>query len=986
MMVYRKTLAFCIGLSLAACSSNNTTPPPGNPLPNERPEGQSTFDTPTNGSPAARGAAGGTDSAGGTPTAAANAPNAAANAPAPDRAIEESDIYKLVGSNLFVMNRYRGLQIIDISDLDHPNMIGRAPIFGWPREMYVRGDNAYVIVSDYYDFWRNDTAGALVPYAYYGSQVRIINIADPRNPRVVGGINLDGECTDSRIVGDVMYLVSQRYAWYNRYDTANNIDESVVISVNIADPANVHVVDHKEFPRQGWEDHINVTESAIYLASSAYVGQVDALSDGYQTRIQYIDITDPAGAIRLRGQATVQGRVQDRWSLDEYQGVLRVASGASWGNGNVYLTTLSVQNPDQISPLGQYTLQVSERLTAALFDGPRGYLVTFRSIDPLFLFDLSDPAHPSLRGELQASGWLDYLVPVAEGRIAALGHEVSTGANGAQTISLAVSLIDVSLAQAPQLLSRVGVSGAWGSIPADRDDFAKVFRVLTDMNLIMFPLQAWDPSTYQYRGGVQLVDLGQNNLTKRGFIGNAGWVERAIPDGTTNVITLSSEVYQAMDITDRDNPRLRGHLELARNVQDFHTLPGGYAVQLSGDWSLGDTAVTVTYEADPDSPLPVSRLRVPAPYGRMFVNGNMAYVASIQNSVDANGATIQATRIQVVDLSDPTNPRLRGSVFLPEQVWIGYQYWYWGSGDEVVQVGSTLAFHRYQQYWALAGGDCLDCGVTPARGGGGSPNDNTQKIYLVDLSDPDAPRLASTVTLPDDNWAWGLKASGTTLYLSEYQWLQRDTQYFERYFLRRIEIADPANPVVHAGVNIPGMFIDASASGPYIYTLENWWDQAAQQMRTTLNALALLDDRAYLRGSLSLDGNINNLVIRDGIAYLTTNWYETIAAPMGGQQYVNHSTLQTVDLSNPRALRLAGRADVPYDYAYLQKVENGRAFIGSGAGIFSYRVCDPASPSFESFYRTQGWSQDILVNGLHAYVPSGYYGVQVLNLASAACP
>src|SRR5262249_19886747 len=85
-------------------------------------------------------------------TASADRPASPGGRPAPgpaaspDRTIEESDIYKLAGSNLFVLNRYRGLQVLDLADLDHPRLIGRAPIFGYPKEMYVRGDRAYVIV------------------------------------------------------------------------------------------------------------------------------------------------------------------------------------------------------------------------------------------------------------------------------------------------------------------------------------------------------------------------------------------------------------------------------------------------------------------------------------------------------------------------------------------------------------------------------------------------------------------------------------------------------------------------------------------------------------------------------------------------------------------------------------------------------------------------------------------------------------------------
>ena len=82
----------------------------------------------------------------------------------------------------------------------------------------------------------------------------------------------------------------------------------------------------------------------------------------------------------VRGSTQVPGRVQDRWSMDEYDGHLRVASGQTWGNGDVYLNTISVKNPDSLVIAGSYTLQVGERLTAARFDGTHGYLVSAKNI------------------------------------------------------------------------------------------------------------------------------------------------------------------------------------------------------------------------------------------------------------------------------------------------------------------------------------------------------------------------------------------------------------------------------------------------------------------------------------------------------------------------------------------------------------------------------------------------------------------------------
>ncbi len=890
---------------------------------------------------------------------------------APERLIEEADIYKVVDQYIYVLNRYRGLQVIDLSRLDAPELIGRAPIFGYPREMYIRGNLVFAIVSDYYSYWREE--GDIAPHGFYGSQLRIIDIADPTQPQVIGGINLEGDLSDSRIVGDVMYLVSNRYPWYGGYGTDDTEDKTQILSVSLSDLSDVRVIDSVDFPRSGWEHHIFVTAQAIYLSSSGW----DSTRRAFETTVRYIDISDPSGDIVVRGSTPVPGRVQDRWSMDEHNGVFRVASSESWGNGTVYLRTYSVSDPDEIDQLGGYDLNIDERLTAARFDGDRAYLVTYRNIDPLFVFDVSDATRPQLLGELIAPGWMDFLVPLGD-RIVALGHDDRIDPEtGRRHINLAVSLVDV--AGAPKLLSRVGLEGVWGWVPGDRDDAAKVFRVLEGEGLIVFPFQAWDPINYRSIGGVQLIDLAEDSLTLRGLIESA-LAERAVPHGENKILTLSNRLFQAVDITNRDEPEVLGSLELARNVQDFAVLSDDHSVQLSGDWYRGDTQVTVTPLDDPNTASPTSSLTVPAPYGRMFLNGDLAYVTSVRDEYNEEGVWQgRSTHVQVVDLSDPEQPQARGSIKLPEEVWLGYHSWYWGYGDEVVQVeGSTLAFHRFQYPFY----DCLACDVAFA------PEyfDPKHQIFLVDLSNPDEPALGETIELESVAWAWGLIAQGTTLYLSSYTTFVDVDAWYARYMLHRFDVDNPSDVISHPAVNIPGMLVDATPDGSVIYSLESRWNAKLRQNHQFLYALRLTeDDKAELASQVELPGDyINSVLVRGSGAFATTSIWETIVLDDGSERWQNRTSLVTIDLSDPDAIALAGEADVPFYWAYLQEVESGYAFVGSGAGIFVFSVEDLSTPEFERFFRTQGWSQKIVVHDNKAYVPSGFYGVQVLELESEA--
>src|SRR5688500_14276429 len=127
------------------------------------------------------------------------------------RQVEEADIVKSDGQGrLFVVNAYRGLQILDTSNPDQPRLIGRAPILGHPVEMYLSGSLAFVIVSDYYSWWWNAETGL---DNFHGSEIKAIDISDPTAPRILSSFQLEGHVTDSRRVGDVIYAVSNVYSY-----------------------------------------------------------------------------------------------------------------------------------------------------------------------------------------------------------------------------------------------------------------------------------------------------------------------------------------------------------------------------------------------------------------------------------------------------------------------------------------------------------------------------------------------------------------------------------------------------------------------------------------------------------------------------------------------------------------------------------------------------------------------------------------------------
>ena len=76
-----------------------------------------------------------------------------------------------------------------------------------------------------------------------------------------------------------------------------------------------------------------------------------------------------------------------------------------------------------------------ERIYSARFIGDKGYLVTFKQVDPFYVLDLSNPKKPEIKGELKIPGYSSYLHPISDDLILGIGKEGSV---------VKVSLFDVS--------------------------------------------------------------------------------------------------------------------------------------------------------------------------------------------------------------------------------------------------------------------------------------------------------------------------------------------------------------------------------------------------------------------------------------------------------------------------------------------------------------------------------------------------------------
>jgi hypothetical protein len=758
-----------------------------------------------------------------------------------NRAIVEADILKVEGNTLYALAEYGGLSIIDISNHDDLRMLGRFGVRGRPFEMYVRSGVAYAMFSSFPRYVHEPTTGG--SRYVVSSRIVAIDVTDPTSLKEIGTFDLPGEISDSRMVGDVIYLVS--YENGSCWGCQTDQPRTTVTSIAAGDPSYIRKVDQRTFDdprnsRSWYRRSIHVTTDRIYVSGMVYDGRWGA-DTGHST-IQAVDISDPTGQLGIGANVPVSGQIESRWQMDELDGVLRVVSqsGSTWANGPPpVVETFTVKDAQTIAPLGSLTLTLPKRenLKSVRFDGKRGYAVTFEQIDPLFTIDLADPALPKQAGEVEMPGFLHHMEPRGD-RLVALGIDSRNPTGG-----LTVSIFDVADLARPTLLSRANFGSQWGSLPEDQDRIHKAFRLFDEKNLIAMPFAGYTYSSGgpgtgcgAYVSGVQLLDFTRDEVKARGIVPLRGNARRAFMHGET-LFAVSDDQVASFNIDDRDVPARRDALALA-NVANLTVRVGDHLVALGSDWWTNEPQIAVVPISAGAQGVPVATIDLAkavnptsdpcytrywsgfAGNSQLFVEGTNVYIAYDAGFAGAKGRMGFA----VLDMSDPLHPALRGSAVLdviqnPRPQTYAYRYYgcgvgsyvnptgVWASGDRIVKVGTTLVLQE------LAPVDAADAGYAPydAR--------PTQAIlHAVDLADPTQIRLASSTKIADGASSSGLFSDGSRVFTSH----QEDVVARPgrtRFFVDQLDFADPSAPA-KAKINVPGSLLSVDHGGERVVTVD----------------------------------------------------------------------------------------------------------------------------------------------------------------------
>ena len=477
--------------------------------------------------------------------------------------VDEADIVKTDGEHLFlvsgsdvwILRAYPPQEAEVLSNITFSND-------KYPAGIFVSKNKLAILGSEY-----TFPSPSPVPYpgapssfvSYYGDVRTFVNVYDvsnARNPVLLRNFTISGSYFDSRMIGDYVYLVTSKAAYVINNVTVSlpvvysnggikEIGASEIRYANVSDSyysfttiAALNMQEPAEKPNyetvmMGGTSNMYVSFNNIYITfQESYEG----------TAIYRIHIEN--SKINIEANGLVPGSVLNQFSMDEYGDYFRVAT-TNWAiekwtfgkqQNNVYVLNMTLSIVGKLE-----NLAYGENLHSARFMGDRGYLVTFKKTDPLFVIDLSQPTSPVVLGQLKIPGYSDYLHPYDETHLIGVGKHTVEADEGdfAWYQGVKISLFDVSDVTDPRQIANYTIGDRGTDSPILTDH--KAFLFDKEKALLVIPVSVAKIDASQYPGGVPSYAYG-NTVWQGAYVFSTS-LDGFVLKGTVTHLEIGENVY-----------------------------------------------------------------------------------------------------------------------------------------------------------------------------------------------------------------------------------------------------------------------------------------------------------------------------------------------------------------------------------------------------------------------------------------------------------
>jgi len=412
--------------------------------------------------------------------------------------VDEADIVKTDGKYIYLSSENKFL-IVNAYPADQMRILSNMSVEGRITGLFIGQDR--LVLFEENSFFIKDPPivggpaigrGVMIPNWVNGFHIKVYDTAQKNSPKIVRDILMNGTYMNSRMIDDWVYIVASQSAvvWVeeknevvlpaivsdgkiaqiqvNQIQYSDNGDNSasytIIISVNIQDQTKEPTM---KVMLTGFASTLYASQRNIYVV----LPDTGWWSNEGRTVINRISINQ--GAINIQASGTIPGSILNQYSIDEYENNLRIATTTSIVNQQVSMLSNNVyilnQQLETIGTLEE--LALGEQIYSARFMGNKGYLVTFKTVDPLFTLDLSNPQAPKVLGKLKIPGYSNYLHPFDANHIIGIGKDTVESKQGDFALyqGVKVSLFNIADVNNPNEVSQliIGDRGTDSSVLHD---------------------------------------------------------------------------------------------------------------------------------------------------------------------------------------------------------------------------------------------------------------------------------------------------------------------------------------------------------------------------------------------------------------------------------------------------------------------------------------------------------------------------------------
>ena len=485
--------------------------------------------------------------------------------------VDEADIVKTDGDYIYSISEDNVI-ITDVKDPKQPKVVAtiQSEDDDIPEDIILYKDKLVVI----------STKGNQTQRYYYNNRmntiVKIYNITSREKPVLTKSYEMYEPYYTSRCIDNVLYVISSGnlrkeddkiVVGYNEDNMEKELSVDKIKYLKDVKTTKQTLISTVDLNNETADIKLDsylmnisnayVSENAIYLLNQRYSNDtkmpisllfglkgVFGLEDyyemyaksGYYTEIYKFDIKEN---VEYKAKTKVKGKTINQYSLDEKDNHLRIALYDNDGSRVAIFD-------EELKQIGiSDNVAKGERMYSSRFIGDKVYFVTYKTIDPLFVMDLSNEAKPKVLGKLKIPGYSTYLHPYDENHIIGIGMEtkeiINRNSNGkvisttAKVVGMKMALFDVSNVNSPVQISSVVIG-----------DSRTTSAILTNPKALLFSKEK------------SLIAIPVNNYSQDFEVTSSNNYETMINNYTKYGKPYNAEGYFVYNINVQDGFKLKG--------------------------------------------------------------------------------------------------------------------------------------------------------------------------------------------------------------------------------------------------------------------------------------------------------------------------------------------------------------------------------------------------------------------------------------------